>query len=85
MGSDAGMDSIGLSEIIPPIEMLVGAAGIHPRYLFYSYNGFADHKPFLIRLENFLLYSSFQRFQNRSIWSVLPGYDSFGSCTMTIS
>jgi len=24
MGSDTGMDSIGLSEIIPPTEMLVG-------------------------------------------------------------
>jgi len=45
-----------------------------------QYNGLAIHRLVMNRLQNFILYSSFQRVTNRSIWSVLLGIDSFWSC-----
>jgi hypothetical protein len=53
-------------------------AGFRPRYDF-SHGGLAIHGRVLYRLENFLLYSSFQRVTNQLIRSVLPESNSFWS------
>ena len=62
------MDSIGLSEIRSNYIAGQARAGIRTLGTGVSpYNGLAIHKAFLIRLENFSLYFSFQRIPSQSI------------------